>query len=146
MEDVELTGLGPMIVPPFALVPLPSPTPVDVFDMSTLRAALPVYLPVSMDIDVADETAGVDDDELMEDAPAVVVEQQLGSRPHQQAAQAVAQVPIHTLLPHPIAMTPAQGSEVQTTFHPVAPNAETVSLTIVGTASGSPHGVKRKSR
>jgi hypothetical protein len=146
MEDVELTGLGPMIVPPFALVPLPSPTPVDVFDMSTLRAALPVYLPVSMDIDVADETAGVDDDELMEDAPAVVVEQQLGSRPHQQAAQTAAQVLIHTLLPHPLPMTPAYGSQGQTTLLPGAPNPETFSFTIVGTVSGPPQGVKRKSR
>jgi hypothetical protein len=74
MEDVELTGLGLMNNLPFVLVPPPLQTPVDVFDMSTLLAALPVYLPVSMDIDVAGEEARVDDDELM-DAPAVVVEQ-----------------------------------------------------------------------
>jgi len=47
--------------------------------------------------------ARVDDDELMENAPAVVVEQQLGSRPHQQAtqtvAQAVTQPPVPQLLP-----------------------------------------------
>ena len=81
-EDVKLVGLAPMIYLPVAPVPPLPQTPVDVFDTSTLRAALPVYLPVSMDTDEADEEARVDDDELMEDAPAVVVEQQLGSKPH----------------------------------------------------------------
>jgi hypothetical protein len=173
MEDVELTGLGPMTGPPFALVPPNPQTPVDVFDMSALLAALPVYLPVSMDIDVADEEAGVDNDELMEDAPAVVVEQQLGSRPHQQAAQTVAQLAAQPLVPQLLPVTQAQASQCQPTIllvaqqphgpHPlgggpsgVAPALpapvfqglvapQPASLHFVESVSTAPRGVKRRS-